>query len=97
MNYENAKERLENFKKTLLNSIKMYDSTIQKMHEKNMSNETISFVLQMRKDVEDQITAVNDGLVSLEISKKADIIPVFNELAEIKKQIEAIKKEKESV
>ena len=82
MDYENAKERLENYKKTLLNSIKMYDNTIQKMHEKDSPNETVSFVLQMRKDVEDQITEVNDALLSLEISKKADIIPIFNELAE---------------
>ena len=51
----------EEEKKIFENSIKMYDSTLDTMKKRNVKPETISFVLEMKRQVEEQLKALEKG------------------------------------
>ena len=66
MDYKYEKDQLEMYKKTLENSIKMYETTLEQMAEKGSSKETMSFVLQMKGDTENSLNDANLLLNKLE-------------------------------
>lgn len=82
MDYRYEKEQLEMYKKTLENSIKMYETTLEQMAEKGSSKETMSFVLQMKGDTENSLNDANWLLHKLEEGEKANFVIAFNELME---------------
>ena len=82
MDYKYEKEQLEMYKKTLENSIKMYETTLEQMTEKGSSKETMSFVLQMKGDTEHSLNDVNLLLHKLEKGEKTNFVIAFNELME---------------
>jgi len=55
----------EKEKKIFENSIKMYDSTLDTMEKRNAKPESISLVLEMRRQVEEQMKALENGDVVL--------------------------------
>ena len=77
-----AKENLEYYKKTLENSVKMYETTIKEMMERKSNQESLSFMLQMKRETEERIKEVNTALENLEKNKKVDFVVAFNELTE---------------
>lgn len=82
MDQNYAKENLEYYKKTLENSVKMYDTTIEEMTARSASSESLSFVMQMKRDTEEQIKEINASLESLNNNKKADFVIAYNKLIE---------------
>ena len=82
MDQNYAKENLEYYKKTLENSVKMYDMTIEEMTARSASPESLSFVIQMKRDTEEQIKEINASLESLNNNKKADFVIAYNKLIE---------------
>lgn len=82
MDYKYKKKQLEKYKKTLENSIKMYETTLEQMAEKGSSKETMSFVLQMKGDAENSLNDVNLLLYKLEKGEKTNFVIAFNELME---------------
>ena len=82
MDYKYEKEQLEMYKKTLENSIKMYETTLEQMAEKGSSKETMSFVLQMKGDTENSLNDANLLLNKLEKGEKTNFVIAFNELME---------------
>jgi hypothetical protein len=82
MDYKYEKEQLEMYKKTLENSIKMYETTLEQMAEKGSSKETMSFVLQMKRDTENSLNDANLLLNKLEKGEKTNFVIAFNELME---------------
>ena len=82
MDQKFAKENLEYYKKTLENSLKMYERTIKEMMVRKSNQESLSPVLQMKKDTEEQIKEVNTVLENLEKNKKVDFVVAFNKLTE---------------
>lgn len=82
MNCEYQKNQLEMYKKTLENSVKMYETTLKQMVEKGSSQESISFVLNMKEETEADLNEVNATLHRLEKGEKADFVIAFNELLE---------------
>ncbi len=51
----------EKEKKLLKNTIKMYDETLETMKERGTNPETISFVIEMRRQVVEQLKAIEGG------------------------------------
>ena len=51
----------EKEKKLLKNTIKMYDETLETMKERGANPETISFVIEMRRQVAEQLKAIEGG------------------------------------
>lgn len=51
----------EKEKKLLKNTVKMYDETLETMKERGANPETISFVIEMRRQVVEQLKAMEDG------------------------------------
>ena len=82
MDQNYAKENLEYYKKTLENSVKMYDTTIEEMTARSASPESLSFVIQMKRDAEEQIKEINTSLESLNNNKKADFVIAYNRVIE---------------
>lgn len=82
--YENeyAKDNLVYYKKTLENSVKMYEKTIKEMTERKSSQESLSFVIQMKRDTEGQIREIDEALENLEKNNKTEFIIAYNELTE---------------
>ena len=76
------KDNLEYYKKTLENSVKMYEATIKEMTARNASPETLSFVIQMKGDTEGQIKEINAALEKLDGNNKTDFVVAYNELIE---------------
>lgn len=79
-----AKTRLERYKSTLENTVKMYEKTIREMVEKGSDPESISVVLQMKKDTENQLTEISASLrnASEKAAKGRDLVVVYNELVD---------------
>lgn len=77
-----TKENLEYYKKTLENSVKMYDTTIEEMAARSASPESLSFVIQIKRNTEKQIKEINASLENLNNNKKADFVIAYNNLIE---------------
>ena len=82
MDQNYAKENLEYYKKMLENSVKMYDTTIEEMVARSASPESLSFVIQIKRDTEEQIKEINASLESLNNNKKADFVIAYNKMIE---------------
>lgn len=82
MNCEYQKNQLEMYRKTLENSVKMYEATLNQMVENGSSKESISFVLGMKEETEADLNEVNVTLRRLERGEKVDFVITFNEFAE---------------
>lgn len=82
MDLHEAKRRLEMYRGTLVSSVEMYGNTIKQMIEKGSSPESVSFVLQMKKDAESQIEEVDVALrdASEDVSKGKSVLLAYNEI-----------------
>ena len=82
MDQKYAKDSLEYYKKVLENSVKMYDTTIKEMTERKSNQESLSFVIRMKRDTEGQIREIDEALENMEKNNKSEFIIVYNELTE---------------
>lgn len=84
MNLEEAKTRLERYKGTLENSVKMYEKTLQEMIDKGSDPESISLVLQMKKDTQGQINDIEDLLrnANSKIAGGKNLVVAYNEIVD---------------
>lgn len=84
MNFEEAKTRLERYKCTLENSVKMYEKTLQEMIDKGSDPESISLVLQMKKDTHGQIKDIEDSLrnANSKIAGGKNLVVAYNEIVD---------------
>jgi hypothetical protein len=62
-------------KELLKNTLKMYDETLEDMKERNAKMDTVSFVIEMRRQVEEQLKALEGGNSILLISSQKDYAP----------------------
>lgn len=84
MDLNEAKIRLERYKGTLETSVKMYENTIKEMIERGSDPESISFVLQMKKDAEKQLMEIKESLRSAgeNVTNGKNILLVYNEIVD---------------
>ena len=82
MDQKYAKDNLEYYKKMLENSVKMYDTTIKEMVTNKANQESLSFIIQMRNDTQDEIKDIDAALENLNKNKKAEFVVAFNALVE---------------
>lgn len=84
MDLNEAKTRLERYKGTLESSVKMYENTIKEMIERGADPESISFVLQMKKDAEKQLMEIKESLRSAgeNVTKGKNVLFVYNEIVD---------------
>ena len=66
MNFNEAKNKLEVYKKTLEHSVKMYEATLREMIERNADKNAVSVVLEMKGDIENQIREIEASLANVE-------------------------------
>lgn len=84
MNLNEAKSRLERYKGTLENTVKMYEKTIQEMVEKGSDPESISFVLQMKKDTEKNLKDITESLkgAAEKVANGKNLLVVYNDIVD---------------
>lgn len=79
MNFNEAKNKLEVYKKTLENSVKMYEATMREMIKRNSDKNVISVVLEMKNDTENQIHEIEASLKNVERKEEQEPMVLFNE------------------
>lgn len=80
MDQKEAKERIEKYKKTLESTIKMYENTISEMTENGSPANSISLVIEMKRECEEQLKQINDRIEAL--GGKIDMVVAYNEISE---------------
>jgi hypothetical protein len=78
MNFNEAKNKLEVYKKTLEYSVKMYEATLREMIERNADKNAVSVVLEMKADIENQIREIEASLANVE-HREEKTLTGFNE------------------
>jgi len=78
MNFNEAKNKLEVYKKTLEHSVKMYEATLREMIERNADKNAVSVVLEMKGDIENQIREIEASLANVE-HREEKTLTGFNE------------------
>lgn len=79
MNFNEAKNKLELYKKTLEHSVKMYETTLREMIERNADKNAVSVVLEMKNDTESQIREIEASLANVERQEEQTPMVLFNE------------------
>ena len=79
MNFNEAKNKLEAYKKTLEYSVKMYEATIREMIKRNADENAVSAVLEMKNDTENQIREIETSLKNVERQEEQMPTVLFNE------------------
>ena len=79
MNFNEAKNKLEVYKKTLEYSVKMYEATLREMIERNADKNAVSVVMEMKNDTKNQIHEIEASLESVERQEERTPMVLFNE------------------
>lgn len=79
MNFNEAKNKLDVYKKTLEHSVKMYEATLNEMVKRNADKNVISVVLEMKNDTENQIHEIEASLKNVERKEEQESMVLFNE------------------
>ena len=66
MNFNEAKNKLEVYKKTLEHTVMMYEATLKEMTERNADKNAVSVVLGLKNDTENQIREIETTLANVE-------------------------------
>ena len=81
MNFNEAKNKLEVYKKTLEHSVMMYEATLKEMTERNADKNAVSVVLGLKNDTENQIREIETSLANVE-QRKEKALTGFNEMVD---------------
>ena len=82
MNFIEAKNNLEIYRKTLENSIKMYETTLNEMIERGADENAVSVVKQMKSDTEQQIRDIDATLENINKTKAKAYLTIQNHVAD---------------
>lgn len=79
MNFNEAKNKLELYRKTLEYSVKMYEATLREMIERGTDKNAVSVVMEMKNNTENQIREIETSLANVEHREEQASMVLFNE------------------
>lgn len=82
MDFKDTKNELEIYKKTLENSIKMYETTLNEMIERGADKNAVSLVMGMMTDTEQQIQDINNAIENIDDTDAKRYLPLSNHIVD---------------
>ena len=82
MDFKDTKNELEIYKKTLENSVKMYETTLNEMIERGADKNAVSLVMKMQADTEQQIQDINNALENIDDTDAKRYLPLSNHIVD---------------
>ena len=82
MDLKDTKNELEIYKKTLENSVKMYETTLNEMIERGADKNAVNSVMKMKTDTEQQIQDINDSLENIDDTGTKTYQPFSNHIVD---------------
>ena len=80
MDFKDTKNELEIYKKTLENSVKMYETTLNEMIERGADKNAVSLVMGMMTDTEQQIQDINNAIENIDDTDAKRYLPLSNHI-----------------
>lgn len=82
MDFKDTKNELEIYKKTLENSVKMYETTLNEMIERGADKNAVNLVMKMQADTEQQIQDINNALENIDDTDAKRYLPLSNHIVD---------------
>ena len=82
MDFKDTKNELEIYKKTLENSVKMYETTLNEMIERGADKNAVSLVMGMMTDTEQQIQDINNAIENIDDTDAKRYLPLSNHIVD---------------
>ena len=82
MDFKDTKNELEIYKKTLENSVKMYETTLNEMIERGADKNAVSLVMGMMTDTEQQIQDINNAIENIDDADAKRYLPLSNHIVD---------------
>ena len=82
MDFKDTKNELEIYKKTLENSVRMYETTLKEMAERGADKNAVNLVMGMKTDMEQQIQDINDSLENIDNTDVKRYLPLSNQIVD---------------
>lgn len=82
MDFKDTKNELEIYKKTLENSVKMYETTLNEMIERGADKNAVSLVMGMMTDTEQQIQDINNAIENIDNTDAKRYLPLSNHIVD---------------